>query len=179
MFSSPIAFMEMASDGAPIVDTLQFDDMMDTYGWNMRKRTLGTTKDCPCFDPQTKIADPGCADCQGTGSVGGYVDEIIKGILLFNAPNGQWSLGNVHTTGGSFERVEAAGFFPSWVDVGISDLILLVISQPTDPDVLYQEFEVINLIPSLIGDRSGNYNHIYTRADMRRTTYPHSGAFPP
>ena len=178
-FSSPLAFMEMASDGHPIVDRTQFDEVISKYGWNVLRRRKATAKDCPCYDEITKIVDPNCAACEGTGSVLGYQDEVVRTIMLFDIPNGYWALGDVHTIAGDFERIECAGFFSGVTDIQIGDIILFTSSAAYSTDINYEEFTIYNLEPRMVGDSGGLWINIFTRADMRKPTYPFSGAFRP
>lgn len=178
-FSSPYAFMEMGSDGAPVLDGTQFNEIMATYGFNVRRRRMSLKKDCPCYDPIGLQANPTCPFCEGTGSVSGYQDEIIRGFLLFNAPDGYWKFGNVRTKAGIMERVEAAGFFPGGTDVRIGDLILFTTSSAIALEEVYEELEIFNIQPRVVGTGAGHYVHIFTRADMRKTSYDIGKEFAP
>lgn len=178
-FTSPFAFLEIANDGHPLVTHHQFTEIVDKYGWNIRKRRKSDANDCPCFDPVSKWANPNCPFCEGTGSLSGYQDEIVRGIILFNHPNGYWQLGNIYTKAGIMERVEASGYFPNGTDVQIGDLILFITSQVTATSETYEEFEIVNIMPRVVGQGTGFYHPIFIRADMRKTTYDITKEFPP
>jgi len=178
-FSSPYAFIEMGSDGAPVLDGIQFNEIMATYGFNVRRRRVSQTKDCPCYDPVGLQANPTCSFCEGTGSVSGYLDEIIRGFLLFNVPNGMWAIGDINTKAGQLERTDCIGFFPPESDVRISDLIILVTSAPNAATETWHEMRVYTNVPRIVGDGSGNYLHIFSRCDMRHVDYPTSEVFVP
>lgn len=171
--------MEMASDGHPIVDRTQFDEVISKYGWNVIRRRKSSEKDCPCFDEITKIVDPNCEACEGTGNISGYQDEVVRTIMLFDLPNGYWALGDVHTIAGDFERIECAGFFSGVTDIQIGDIIMFTSSPAYSTDIDYEEFTIYNLEPRMVGDSGGLWINIFTRADMRKPTYPFSGAFEP
>jgi hypothetical protein len=178
-YTSPFAFIEMASDGHPLVTGVQFREITDRYGWNMRRRRRSESKDCPCWDPKAKWANPDCPFCEGTGSLTVYQDIIIKGIVLFNLPNGYWALGNIYTKAGVMERVEAAGFYPEGTDVRMGDLILFTTSSATATTEVYEEFEVVSIMPRIIGQGTGYYAHIFTAVGMRKTSHDIAKAFPP
>jgi len=171
--------MEMGSDGSPVLDGTQFNEIMETYGFNLRRRRMSTTKDCPCYDPIGMQPNPTCPFCEGTGTVSGYQDEIIRGFLIFNAPNGAWSIGNIKTKAGILERVETAGYFAGGTDVRIGDLILFTTSSATATEEVYEEFEIFNIMPRVVGTGSGHFLHIFTRADMRKTDFDVAKGFPP
>lgn len=178
-FSSPFAFMEMGSDGQPLLDGTQFNDIVESYGFNMRRRRVSTTKDCPCYDPHGMQANPSCPFCEGTGHLSGYEDEIIRGILQFNPPDGYWKYGNIHTKGGIMERVDAAGYFPGGTDVRMGDLILFTTSSAIDTEEIYEEFEIYNIQPRIVGTGDGLFTHIFTRVDMRKTSFDVGKDFAP
>lgn len=169
----------MGSDGAPILDGTQFREAMETYGWNMRRRRTSTTKDCPCYDPIGLQPNPTCQICEGTGTVSGYQDEIIRGFLLFNPPDGIGRYGNIRTKAGVVERVEAAGYFAGGTDVRIADLILFTTSTATATAEVYEEFEVYTIMPRVVGLGTGYFEHIFTKCDMRKTSYDIAKEFPP
>lgn len=178
-YTSSFSFLETASDGHPLVTGQQFREIVDKYGWNIRRRRRGQTKDCPCWDPKAKWADPDCQACEGTGSVSGYGDAIVKGIILFNMPNGYWQLGNIYTKAGIMERVEGDGYFPEGTDIRMGDLILFTTSSAIATTETYEEFEVVALMPRIVGMGTGYYSHIFTRAMIRKTSHDIGKAFAP
>lgn len=169
----------MASDGHPLVTSAQFKEIIDRYGWNLRRRRRSLVRDCPCFDPKAKWADPDCIECEGTGSLEGYEDTVIKGILLFNDPDGYWRQGNIYTKAGIMERAEAEGFFAGGTDVRIGDFVLFTTSLAIAAEEIYEEFEVINLKPRTIGDGSGRFIHIFSAAGLRKISHDVAKEFPP
>ena len=171
--------MEMGSDGAPVIDGTQFNEVLETYGFNMRRRRKSMTKDCPCYDPIGRQANPTCPFCEGTGSVTGYQDEIIRGFLIFNAPNGAWAYGDLKTKAGILERVETAAFFAGGTDVRMGDLILFTTSSAIATSEVYEEFEVFTYMPRIVGTGDGHFLHIFTRCDLRKTDYDVAKEFAP
>lgn len=168
------AFRNLAGRGTPIIDSSQFDLVLRTYGWNVRRRRRSEEKDCPCFDPIANQPNPECSICNGTGTIEGFKEKIVRGILLFNAPNGTWQLGNIRTRAGNIERTEAAGYFSKNTDIRIDDLILLETTTATASEPKYHEMRVFNVQPRMVGDRNGKRHPIFLRADMRRSEYNES-----
>jgi len=171
--------MEMGSDGSPIIDGTQLREVMDKYGFNMRRRRMSNTKDCPCYDPIGLQPNPTCPFCEGTGSLSGYEDEIIRGMLIFNPPDGAGKFGNLRTKAGVVERVEAVGYFAGGTDVRMGDLILFTTSSATATAEVYEEFEIFTIIPRMVGTGDGHYELLFTKCDMRKTSYDVSKEFAP
>ena len=168
--TTPYGMIEIGNDGLPLIDSSIFDRIMTAYGFNVRLRRNPMTRNCPCYDPYGLSANPVCTVCGGTGSVSGWQDRIIRGLLLFKAPKGDWSLGERQTIAGHIERVQVMGFFSGSADIRMDDRIGISTSSPTQvEDPVY--FRVDNLMPRIVGDGHGNYIVLFIRADMRKVEY--------
>lgn len=168
--TTPYGMIEIGNDGLPLIDGHIFDRIMNAYGFNVRLRRNPMTKDCPCYDPYGNAANPDCKFCKGTGSVSGWQDRIIRGLLLFKAPRGDWALGERQTIAGHIERVQVMGFFSGSSDIRMDDRIGISTSSPLQTeDPVY--FRIDNLMPRMVGDGHGHYMVLFIRADMRKVEY--------
>lgn len=169
-YNLPYGMVEIGNDGLPLIDGLIFDRVMNAYGFNIRLRRNPMTKDCPCYDPYGNSANPECQFCGGTGSISGWQDRVVRGLLLFKVPRGDWSLGFRQTIAGHLERVQVVGFFSGTTDILMDDRVVISKSPPNvaeEPVI----FRVDNLMPRIVGDGRGNYTVIFYRADMRKVEY--------
>lgn len=168
--------MTIGSDGFPTIDNRLFDMVMEAYGFNirLRKQPNEIDRDCPCYDPYAKAANPDCKTCGGSGSVIGFIDRIVRGLILFKAPKGNWGIGDQFTMAGHIERIQIVGFFSGSVDIQMDDLVLLNMANPTDTERFFA-FRVDALMPRLIGDSRGNYGVLFNRVDLRHVEYPTGG----
>jgi hypothetical protein len=178
-FTPPYGMLEIGSDGFPLIDGTLFTTIMDFYGFNIRRRRKSEVQDCPCFDPYGKSADPDCEYCEGTGSLAGWEDRVVRGLLMFKAPKGNWAIGNQRTIAGDIERMAVMGFFPGGTDIQMDDLIILNTAAPNASSEVWIEFRVDSLYPRMVGNSRGSYTVVFQRADLRRVEYPVSAAFPP
>lgn len=177
-FESTQPFRELSPHGTPLFDTAQFNAIIDAYGINVILRKTSTTRDCPCIDPYAKVPNPDCSQCEGTGTLGGYVDDVIRAIISYGLPNGFWSIGDIRSRVGNFDREEVRIYVDANTEVSIGDLVLIDKALPYEtPD--YDEIELLIKLPRIIGNRGGDHVLIFTRCDGRRTTYSRSGAFAP
>jgi hypothetical protein len=167
--------MSMATDGFPTIDTNLFDQFIETYGFNvrLRKKPSIDDRDCPCYDPYVKVANPDCPYCEGSGSTEGFVDQIVRGFILFKAPRGNWGIGDQHTMTGHLERIQVVGFFEGRVDIQMDDHVLLNMASPTT--ARWFAFRVDALMPRLVGDSSGHFINMFNRVDLRHVEYPFAG----
>lgn len=168
--------MTIGSDGFPLLDNRLFDMIMDVYGFNvrLRKQPNEEDKDCPCNDPYAKSTNPDCEICGGSGAVTGFIDRIVRGLVLFKMPRGNWGVGDQLTMAGHLERIQIVAFFSGSVDIQMEDYILLNMADPINTERPFT-FRVDALMPRMAGDSRGHYNIIYNRVDLRHVEYPTGG----
>lgn len=171
--SVPFHMITIGTDGFPIIDSSLFDMIMDTYGFNVRLRKTPPVDDrtCPCYDFYSKSANRDCPHCGGSGSIEGFVDRIIRGLVLFKMPRGNWGIGDQITMAGHLERVQIVGFFAGSIDIQMNDHILINMTSPFST-VRWFTFRVDSLMPRMVGDSRGNYVVIFNRIDLRHVEYP-------
>jgi hypothetical protein len=174
--SLPFQMGNIGSDGVPVIDATSFDMFMESYGFNvrLRKTPAQTDKNCPCYDIYAMSADPNCPYCGGSGSLEGFVDQIVRGFILFKLPKGNWNIGNEFTMAGHLERIQVIGFFPGSVNVQMNDYVLLNMASPITA-ANYFAFRVDTLMPRLVGDGRGNYIIVFNRAELRHVEFPIAG----
>ena len=172
----PYSMMSMASDGFPTIDSNLFDQFIETYGFNVRLRKKPSIEDrnCPCYDPYAKVANPDCETCGGSGSIEGFVDQIVRGFILFKAPRGNWGIGDQYTMTGHLERIQIVGFFEGRVGIQMDDHVLLNMASPT-ATARWFAFRVDALMPRIVGDSSGHFITMFNRVDLRHVEYPFAG----
>lgn len=169
--------MTIGSDGFPRIDTQLFDMFIDTYGFNirLRKRPADGEKDCPCYDVYTHSPNPDCIHCEGTGSLSGFTDQIVRGFILFKMPRGNWGIGDQMTMAGHLERVQVVGFFPGKVGIQMDDLVLLNMGSAVTQTINWFAFRVDALMPRMVGDQTGRYSVVFNRVDLRHVEFPTAG----
>ena len=174
--STPFHMVTIGTDGFPIIDTSIFDMIIDTYGFNVwiRQKPDEENKDCPCYDPYAKATNPDCPVCGGSGQTSGFIDRIVRGLILFKMPRGNWGIGDQFTMSGHLERIQGVGFFPGKVGIRMDDYILLNMASPVGAEGWFT-FRIDSLIPRMVGDSRGNYIVIYNRADLRHVEFPTGG----
>lgn len=174
--SLPYAMMTIGGDGFPIIDTRLFDMIMDTYGFNvrLRKKPSDADKNCPCYDSYARAANPDCTTCGGSGSVDGFIDQIVRGLVLFKAPKGNWGIGDQLTMAGHLERIQVVGFFSGSVGIQMDDHVLVNMASPLNEARLFA-FRVDALMPRVVGDSRGHFVTIFNRVDLRHVEFPTAG----
>lgn len=166
----------IASDGFPLIDSGLFDMIMEAYGFNIRLRKKPTESqlDCPCYDKYAKASNPDCSYCGGSGSIDGYVDQIVKGLIMFKMPRGNWGIGDQLTMAGHLERIQIVGFFSGSVGIQMDDHVLLNMASPIN-DARFFAFRVDALMPRMVGDSRGHYINVFNRVDLRHVEFPFAG----
>lgn len=174
--SIPFHMITIASDGFPIIDNRIFDMCIDAYGFNvrLRKQPNQEDKDCPCLDPYAMSTNPDCPECGGSGALTGFIDRIVRGLVLFKMPRGNWGVGDQFTMAGHIERIQIVGFFSGSIDIQMEDHVLVNMASP-NATMNYFAFRVDALMPRMVGDSRGHYNIVYNRVDLRHVEFPTGG----